>query len=43
MDRQFQRQQNTNQGNANVFRGKSETNQVALLSLELKAEEAKNG
>ena len=38
---QFQRKQNTNQGKANVFRRKSERNQVSLLSLEAKRQEAK--
>ena len=41
-ERRFQRQQNTNQGKANVFRRKSERNQVALSRLEVKPQKAKN-
>ena len=41
-ERQFFMQQNTNLGKANLSRGKRERNQVSLLSLEAKRQEAKN-
>ena len=41
-ERQFYMQQNTNLGKANLSRGKRERNQVSLLSLEAKRQEAKN-
>ena len=41
-ERRFQRQQNSNQGKANVFRRKSERNQVALLTSEVKMQKANN-
>ena len=41
-ERRFQRQQSTNQGKANVYRGKSKRNQLSLFSSDVKPEEAMN-